>query len=339
MCLYPRIMRNKKYTRTKKNNGIVPQIKDKRTEFITVGCGKCIECTKKRANNWKVRLYEEIQQNKNGKFVTLTFNDKSLNDLMGDVENNKDPNEIATLAVRRFLERYRKKHKKSLRHWLVTELGHKNTERIHLHGIIFIDDSTEIEKYWQYGWVYIGEYVNEKTINYISKYVTKIDVDHKWFTGKVLTSAGIGSNYINKLNSKINTFNGTETIEVYKNNTGFKTALPMYYRNKIYTEEERQMLWINKLNENTRYVCGEKIDISTTQGIKMYERCRDFYRKKNKQLGYGSMNWNSGDYKEKCEMLRNNANNINKITTIEEPKAEQLSNSAEYRNSLNNKEF
>lgn len=331
-------MKNKKYTKTKKNNGIVPMIKDKRTEYISVGCGKCIECTKKRASNWKIRLYEEIQTHTNGKFVTLTFSNEKLAEITEKAKSN-EPNDIATYAVRHFLERYRKKHKKSLRHWLITELGHKNTERLHLHGIIFIDKSEEIEKHWQNGWVYIGKYVNEETISYISKYVTKRDEKHPNFTGKILSSSGIGSNYINKINSKSNTFNGKETNETYINISGRKTGLPLYYRNKLYTEEEREYLWMNKLDEKTRWVCGEKIKIDTPEGIKRYEKCREYYRKRNKEQGYGSINWNASDYKNKMEMLNNISEKPKIIIKIEPTKTEEFSNSAEYRNSLNNKEF
>ena len=38
-------------------------------------------------------------------------------------------NAIAAYAIRKFLERWRKKFKKSLRHWLVTELGHNGIEK------------------------------------------------------------------------------------------------------------------------------------------------------------------------------------------------------------------
>ena len=41
----------------------------------------------------------------------------------------------------------------------------------------------------------------------------------------------------------------SETKETYINSQGFKMALPMYYRNKIYTEEEREKLWIEKLDD------------------------------------------------------------------------------------------
>ena len=35
----------------------------------------------------------------------------------------------------------------------------------------------------------------KKTINYITKYMLKVDVDHKNFRGKVLCSAGLGKGY------------------------------------------------------------------------------------------------------------------------------------------------
>ena len=34
-----------------------------------------------------------------------------------------------------------------------------------------------------------------KTINYIMKYITKVDEDHKGFKAVILTSAGIGKQY------------------------------------------------------------------------------------------------------------------------------------------------
>ena len=98
------------------------------------------------------------------------------------------------MAVRRFLERWRKKYKKSVKHWLVTELGHQGTERIHLHGIIFTKETSEtIQNIWKYGNIWVGTFVNTKTINYIIKYITKIDEDHKGFKSIILSSAGIGN--------------------------------------------------------------------------------------------------------------------------------------------------
>ena len=181
MCLYPKIIRNKKYTENKKNGGVIPTVSDERTLYVAAGCGNCIECRKQKAREWQVRLMEDIKEHKNGKFITLTFSDESIKKLSEEIKltGYELDNEIATRATRLFLERWRKKYKKSIRHWLVTELGHNGTENIHMHGIVWTNESMEeVERIWQYGWVWKGKkingkmenYVNNKTINYTIKY-------------------------------------------------------------------------------------------------------------------------------------------------------------------------
>ena len=62
-----------------------------------------------------------------------------------------------------------------------------------------------------YGHIWVGEYCNEKTINYIIKYVTKVDEDHKNYKSIILTSKGIGSNYIKTHAAKQNRYNEETT--------------------------------------------------------------------------------------------------------------------------------
>ena len=199
MCLYPRLIQNRKYIPNKKNGGKVPPVKDNRVLAVPVGCGKCMECRKQKMNNWKVRLNEEIKENSKCEFVTMTFSDESLRELRKAAWEKNDnlkgyelENEIATIAVRRFLERWRKKNKKSIRHWLVTELGTTKSERLHLHGLIWSQDKQMITERWGYGIVGYGKYVNERTINYIVKYVNKGDTVHREYQSIVLTSQGMG---------------------------------------------------------------------------------------------------------------------------------------------------
>ena len=302
MCLYPRLMKNRKYTSTKKNKGIKPEIKDTRTLAVPIGCGKCMECKKQKATEWQVRLHEEIRESKNGKFVTMTFNDEALVKLQGELKRYKGyelENKTATLAVRRFLERWRKKYKKSTRHWLVTELGQTESERIHIHGIIWTDiEKEEIEEIWKYGSVWIGEYVNNKTINYIVKYINKIDKKHKEYKSKVLTSKGIGSGYMKRIDSENNKYKGEKTNETYKTREGVKLALPIYYRNKIYTDEEKEKLWIQKLDKGERWINGVKIDIRN--GLEIYQKRLKEEQKKNMRLGYGNnmISWEEEKYME-----------------------------------------
>ena len=159
-------------------------------------------------------------------------------------------NTIATTATRLFLERWRKKYKTSLRHWLVTELGHNGTENIHLHGIIWTDiPLNTVEKLWSYGWMWKGKgpqntnYVNEKTVNYIVKYMSKMDEDHKHYKAITLTSPGIGGNYKKTEQIKRNTYSETqETNEKYRTQSGHEMALPIYYRNMIYSDAEKEPL-------------------------------------------------------------------------------------------------
>ena len=95
---------------------------------------------------------------------------------------------------------------------------------------------------WKYGITFTGYFVNEKTINYITKYMLKIDEKHPKFRGKVLCSAGIGSQYITRADAKNNKYKDENTNETYRCRNGAKINLPIYYRNKLYTEEERELL-------------------------------------------------------------------------------------------------
>jgi hypothetical protein len=300
MCLYPKLIDNPKYKVNKKNGGIVPPFpihngkSDNRVGKVPIGCGKCMECMKDRALQWKVRLFEEIKENKNGHFVTLTFNPESLkyiDSLIDDALDGYDrDNAIAKKAVRLFLERWRKKFGKSIRHWLVTELGHKNTEHLHLHGILFTDENADIiRERWGYGFIWDSTenngYVNEKTVNYITKYITKVDLDHKYYKPIVLCSPGIGKGYINSPQYRDHTYKDYETNDFYRSNNGYKIKNPIYYRNYLYSEDEREKLWLNTLDKDERWVDGIKAVDDEDYYKMLYEA-----RIKNNRLGYGDDN-------------------------------------------------
>jgi len=314
MCLYPKLIKNRKYIMNKKNGGNVPVLHDNRTAMVPVGCQKCMECRNQKARQWQIRLMEEVRNEKNGKFVTLTFSNESIKKLSREIKDAKGyelDNAIATLAVRRFLERWRKKYKKSVRHWLITELGHTGTEHLHMHGIIWTDQKMEeVENIWQYGWVWKGKgdkkenYVNEKTVNYLVKYVSKQDRDHEEYNPKILTSPGIGRGYTERLDFQRNQYKGENTDETYKTRTGHKIALPIYWRNKAYTDEEKEKLWIQKLDKNERWVLGTKIDIS--KGEDIYYKALEYARSKNKRLGYGDdkIDWDKKAYENARRQLK-----------------------------------
>lgn len=308
MCLYPRLIVNPKYKPNKKNGGQPPFCDDHRKYYVPIACGKCIECRKQKARAWKIRLSEELKVTKYAYYITFTFSCEELRKLRKEL-HMRECNAVAGKAVRRYLERWRKFYKKSQKHWFITELGHEGTERIHIHGLVFSDFeiSTEIfEKFWKYGNIKIGDYCNQKTINYIVKYVTKIDMDHKGFEGEIFCSAGIGKNYLDKyINKEIHRFNGENTIEYYRSSNGYKMNLPIYFRNKLFTEEQREQLWVNRIEQKKRYVLGVEIDISTEKGMQRYYRVLKKAQEKNKQIGFGdrSKEWQKKAYNITSRML------------------------------------
>lgn len=316
MCLYPRLIKNKRYQgyitkKPKKGSASAKPIDDIRKEYVAIGCGHCIECRKQKARDWQVRLSEEIKDWKYKYFVTLTFSAEALQTLCENaIELQYNVNNVARRATRLFLERWRKRYKKSVRHWFITELGHQGTERIHIHGILFTEfpiNNNLLSSIWQYGMTYTGDYCNEKTINYITKYVTKIDLDHKGYEADIFCSAGLGSRYFKQYgNIQKHKWNGKNTIQYYTLPNGQKIALPKYYRNKLFTQEERDQLWTDMLDRDRTYVRGIELrNISTPNGYNTYIKVLAQQQQDNKALGYGdtSTEWNEKQYKVTFDML------------------------------------
>ena len=295
MCLYPKRIKNPKYKRNKKNGGQVPPLTDPRLAYVMVGCGVCMECTRQRTESWRARLLEDIKHNQNARFITLTFSNENYTALYKELEGTgyigyEMDNQIAKLAVKRFINRHIKRHKKSIRHWLVTELGHTGTEHLHLHGLLYTDLTTqEIEIIWQYGFIWDGyqnkaKYVNERTVNYICKYVHKQDLDHPHYKPIILTSPGIGRDYTQQHNFKNLKYIGEETEVAYTTSTGHKIGLPLYWKQKAFTDDEREKLWIHKLDKGILYVNKQKIDIHNRP--QDYEKALIAAQRKNTELGY-----------------------------------------------------
>lgn len=305
MCLYPKLIKNPKYKPNKKNGGNPPFCQDPRLLYIPAACGECYECRKKKQREYQIRLQEEIRTS-HGEFITLTIDENNLKKMSKELkkenkkiwerakEINALENEIATISLRRFLERVRKETGKSIKHWCITELGEEKG-RIHIHGIFFGNEIVEIiKKKWNYGFTYIGQYVNERTVMYITKYMFKTCEYNPLFKGKVLSSAGIGAGYVSRYDSSRNKFNDKNTNETYQFRNGVKVNLPNYYKNKIYTEEEKEKLWLNKLDEGVIYIMGEKINARNPME---FSKCLEYYQARAIQLGgMPKENWQKAKY-------------------------------------------
>lgn len=317
MCLYPKTIKNKKYLPNQKNEGIIPYMRDVRYEYVPIPCGKCIECRKQRQLNWKLRMLEEIKEHKHNYFITLTFAPEELQKLVDETQVDVECNALATIAVRRMLEYYRKDNKKSIKHFLITELGHENTERIHLHGILFSDETLEFTnlqpvgrtfnanwKYWKYGIVNVGTYVGEKTIEYVSKYMTKLDKDHKGFEGKVHCSPGLGKAFTETLYFKSYKYIPGKSRNDYIASNGAKMALPKYWKNKAYNEDEREIIWSEAMDKGDTYINGTRYGKETNP--ETIEQIRKKAQEDNIKLGFGdrTAKWRTKAYNVTEKMLK-----------------------------------
>ena len=154
------------------NNGYV-------VPTLLVPCGRCEDCNRKRAHDWRTRLNLELAYGKhrNAIFVTLTVAPEHMY-LFPDYSDKKAIGAI----LERFFDRWRKKftRSKTPKHFIVTELG-KKTGRFHFHGIIWDvpfysplrrEINAVLSDLWQYGNTWVGD-CDGRTYNYVVKYILK----------------------------------------------------------------------------------------------------------------------------------------------------------------------
>lgn len=313
MCLYTKYILNPKYLPNKENGYNPPACTDERLRYVPASCGACIECRKEKKRSWCIRLNEELKNAKDpATFVTLTFNDKSLKEIkekLGIKENPnyEEQNIISYYALRHYMELLRKYNNgKYPRYWFITELG-EDFERIHMHGIMW--GNPKLLKYWKYGYWYKGDYVNEKTINYITKYMLKIPEKNPEFIGKVMCSKGIGSGYWKSRNAKRNIYVRNNTNENYKMPNGAELPLPQYYRNYIYSSEEKEALWIEKQERGYRYIGGEKVFLDNEEE---WENLTKYYQGVNENIWkFDPIKWDKEKQKKKLARMREARRRVN----------------------------
>lgn len=267
-----------------------------------------MECRRQKANEWRVRLNEEIKRNENPcRFVTLTIKEDYLKSIEA-IAGKDNAYGQATILVRRYLERIRKRTGKSVKHWIIPELGHKGTERLHLHGLIWCEEPWILKEEWAKvcGHYFGGKDITAKTINYVSKYILKQDEKHSEFQGKIFCSAGIGQGYVGSLQYSKNEYKGSQTDETYRLPTGHRVALPIYYRNKRWTDSEREQLWMARLDRQIRYVDSLAVDMAIEED--RYWRLLETAREKNERLHYGKLDgWEKARYINSCKKIQKEA--------------------------------
>lgn len=171
-----------------------------------------------------------------------------------------------------------------------------------MHGLMWTNEPpTEIDNIWKYGNTKI-ETATLDAIPYALKYFLKPDTKHKNFKGKIIASKGIGKGFIYSYDAR--KVQQMEESEYVKTKSGYKTAVPMYWRRKLFTESELDEKWTKLLDKNVRYIQGERIDISTKEGEDEYYRALEYYQKLNAELGFNKSPWDRDNYKKSRKNLQ-----------------------------------
>lgn len=267
MCISPLTLKRNYKTR----QGDVTQV---------VPCGKCMECLGRRRNAWSFRLYHQMMHSDSAYFMTLTY---GYDEKRGyGVDPPLSFNGLETLRkkdVQDFMKRLRKYCKthygqdNPLKYYLCGEYGSKHL-RPHYHAILFnlprglaLRSQTVGSEIWKNGSVDIA-ICNIATINYVVGYVIKGAWEpQEDFDDRIpefsMMSKKLGSQYLTEQIYEMH-LDRMETSVIHP--AGFRMPLPRYYREKIFSREERKELeeiriLMNRMNwqEFANYDFGNQV--------------------------------------------------------------------------------
>lgn len=207
-----------------------------RISKIPVPCGRCPPCKHRRVNDWVFRLKQEDKISSSSCFITLTYDTSTV-----PITSNG----FLTLRKRDFqlfMKRLRKKcPDDKLKYYACGEYGSK-TDRPHYHAILFnLSDHNLIQEAWGLGNTHLGTCTGD-SIAYTLKYINKDgkipkhrrDDRAKEFS---LQSKNLGASY---LTPSVIHHHRAHFHDLRVQNNQYKIAMPRYYRNKIFDQQERK---------------------------------------------------------------------------------------------------
>jgi hypothetical protein len=190
-----------------------------------------------------------------------------------------------------FMKRLRKLSKNKLRYYAVGEYGSERM-RPHYHMILFnLEDVEFLNDAWQKGDIHVGR-VSGASIAYTVKYIDKekripIHARDDRLKEFSLMSKGIGANY---MSDAIKRYHKSRLNVNYVVDTdGHKIAMPRYYRDKMFTDDERRELRryvVKELTETNlekdRVLIlknGPGYDLDRHKELEKEARWRSFYKR------------------------------------------------------------
>jgi hypothetical protein len=218
-------------------------------EFVTrrfpVRCGKCPACKDAAAGDWATRLRAEWKQSTSAFFITLTYRPTHI------ALTRTNRHTLYKKDVTDFLKKLRNLYRAAgdsynVKYFFCGEYGGL-THRPHYHFIFFNVSEFAVRYCWDYGHVHIGN-VTDSSIAYTTKYMCKYSDED----GKVdrtddrvrefrCMSKHLGKGY---LSEKMVSWHRADIYErVYVPLAGgVRARLPRYYRERLYTVDERDKM-------------------------------------------------------------------------------------------------
>lgn len=225
-----------------------------KTKAVAVPCGKCAGCLESKRAQWSFRLIQEERAAKSSTFLTLTYSDKYL---------PKD-GYLDKAELQRYWKKVRKVVGKDLKYFAVGEYGEK-TKRPHYHAIVYNADNQTLADKWSEqgepkGFV-TTDTVTQASIHYVTGYIVNGQEHGYGYIKKkakkpwAIMSKKLGINYA----QRTGLYHKNSMVTEVQFPSGHKTALPRYFREKIFNSDD-----ITKLSERNLEEATEKIKNMTS---------------------------------------------------------------------------
>lgn len=207
--------------------------------------------------DWTIRIIQEQKVSESAHFLTLTYEDDYL-----DYSPSGLP-QLCKEHLQKFFKRLRRENEKhtqkSIRYFAIGEYG-ETFERPHYHAIAFnIHDRTiqKLHTIWPVGFYRMGT-VQVASIHYVTGYLMDRFNDYGDRNPPFAVQSrkpGLGAAYLDKRTIKWH--NSGEDERFWKNYTkigGYTNRLPRYYRDKIFSKEQRELLnWTAALEYDAKF--------------------------------------------------------------------------------------
>lgn len=269
-------------------------------KYHCVPCGKCSQCLKLRISNWVFRLKQENKYSHSCHFITLTYNDdhipitkngyytldkKQLRSFFNKLRREqtkwiceyygwKKPRCVNRNLWRRLITYRFKKYKiKKPKYFAVGEYG-TLTQRPHYHMIMFnLADDALINSSWNKGFVDVQPLKHDGGLVYVVSYILGLKHSEHREPEFSQMSKNLGLEFLTPQMVK---WYQEDPERQYVQDGAYRKALPRYYRDKIYSEEDRKYI-----GEVMKYLSDQKIEKIINKLLKRgYENAEAMYERR-----------------------------------------------------------